>query len=81
MSASLFEMVINVGLSLIMVKWLGIPGIALATFIAYLFEKIYLALVVKHKLKIRVSAYLPAKIYLIYSIGILIIFATVEYLF
>lgn len=81
MSASLFEMVINVGLSLVLVNWLGIPGIALATFIAYLFEKIYLALVVKHKLKIRVSAYLPAKIYLFYSIGILIIFATVEYLF
>jgi len=81
MAASFFEMVINVGLSLFMVQLLGLPGIAFATFIAYLIEKIYLVFVVKQKLKIPISAYIPVRTYLFYTTGILIIFATVEYVF
>jgi O-antigen/teichoic acid export membrane protein len=81
MAASFFEMVVNVSLSLILVQYIGIPGIAFATVIAYLFEKIYLSIIVYRKLNISISAYLPIQFYLIYSVAIFVIFASVEFVF
>ncbi|MEN8117083.1 MAG: oligosaccharide flippase family protein [Bacteroidota bacterium] len=81
MFASFFELIINVALSLILVRYYGIAGIAFATFIAYLFEKIYLVTVVRHRLKISVSEYLPVRIYIIYSVGISVIFIFAELIF
>ncbi len=78
MLASFFELVLNVVLSLILVNVLGIAGIAFATFIAYLFEKLFLATVVKQKLSIALSEYLPVKIYLFYSMGVIVIFIFAE---
>ena len=74
MNAAFFELAINVALSLILVQFYGISGVAFATFIAYLFEKIYLIFVVKRRLKIPLNSYVPLKSYLIYSSGVLIIF-------
>ena len=78
MNAAFFELVINVALSLILVQFLGIAGIAIATFVAYLFEKIYLALIVKSKLNVAVSDYIPVNIYTAYSAGVIVIFIFVE---
>ena len=80
MIAALLELIVNVSLSLILVQFYGIAGIAYATFIAYLFEKIYLSVVVKNKLKVGVSEYIPIKIYSIYSFTILVIFVIVEFI-
>ncbi len=80
MTAALLELILNVSLSLILVRFLGINGIAYATFIAYLFEKIYLSVEVKRKLNVSLSEYLPIKIYTIYSFAILAIFAFVEFI-
>ena len=79
MTAALLELILNVSLSLILVQFLGINGIAFATFIAYLFEKIYLSVVVKKKLNVGLSEYIPIKIYTIYSFAILAIFVLVEF--
>jgi O-antigen/teichoic acid export membrane protein len=81
MNAAFFELVINVALSLILVQFFGIAGIAIATFVAYLFEKIYLALIVKTKLNIAVSDYIPVNIYTVYSAGVIVIFIFVEIIF
>jgi O-antigen/teichoic acid export membrane protein len=81
MYAAFLELVINVSLSLILVQFFGIAGIAFATFVAYLFEKIYLSAVVQKSLDVSLSAYLPVKIYSIYSAAILVIFVLVEYVF
>lgn len=81
MRASFFELIINVSLSLVFVQFFGIAGIALATFIAYLFEKIYLAVVVHRKLTIHISEYLSVRNYLLYSFGIVVIFIFVELIF
>ncbi len=81
MQASLFELIINVSLSLLFVELFGIAGIAFATFIAYLFEKIYLAFVVRQRLNIKLSDYLSTRFYFIYSAGILIIFTFAELIF
>nr|WP_319510674.1 lipid II flippase MurJ [uncultured Draconibacterium sp.] len=81
MAASFFELIINVVLSLIFVQIWGIAGIAFATFVAYLFEKIYLAAVVKQRLNIGITDYLPTRIFLIYSAGIVVIFIFAELIF
>lgn len=81
MKASFFELVINVSLSLLFVHYWGIAGIAFATFVAYLFEKIYLIFVVKQKLNIRLTDYHPVRYFVIYSLGMLVIFIFAEVLF
>lgn len=81
MYAAFFELVLNVTLSLILVQFFGIAGIAYATFVAYLFEKIYLILFVKAKLNVAVSEYLPSRIYTIYSFGVIVIFIFAELAF
>lgn len=81
MIAALLELILNVSLSLILVQFFGIAGIAFATFIAYLFEKIYLSVVVKKNLNVGLSEYIPVKIYTIYSSAILIVFVFAEYFF
>lgn len=81
LTASFFELFINVTLSLILVNYLGIEGIAFATFIAYLFEKIYLLAVVRKRLNVLLTEYLQVNIYLIYSFGIAVVFIFAEMIF
>ena len=80
-TASFLELVLNVGLSLILVQFLGITGIALATIVAYLFEKVYLSIRVHKNLNIKLSQYLSVRNYLAYSVGILVIFIFAELIF
>lgn len=81
MTASFFELLLNVSLSLIFVQFWGIAGIAFATFAAYLFEKIYLIISVKRKLNINLAEYHPVRYFIIYSLSILVIFIFAEILF
>ena len=81
MIAALLELTINVVLSFVLVRFFGIAGIAFATFIAYLFEKIYLSVEVKRRLNVRLSDYIPVNVYVVYSISILVIFIFAEYIF
>ena len=81
MGASFFELVVNVALSLIFVQFWGLPGIAFATFLAYLFEKVILSVVVRQRLGFRLSDYLPIGLFYIYSAGILVIFIFAELIF
>lgn len=81
MNAAFLELILNVVLSFILVRFLGIAGVAYATFVAYLFEKIYLSVVVKKKLHVSISEYIPVTIYSVYSAAILVIFVFAEYVF
>ncbi|WP_346855250.1 oligosaccharide flippase family protein [uncultured Draconibacterium sp.] len=81
LSASFLELVLNVVLSLVFVQFWGIAGIAMATFIAYLFEKIYLVILVRRKLNIQLSEYLSIRNYTLYSFGIIVIFIFTELIF
>lgn len=76
--ASLFEIIINVGVSLWLANIMGVMGVAYATVIAYLFEKIYLVIACKRKLNIGLSNYLPLKIYFISSGLLVLVFIIVE---
>jgi len=77
--ASFFELAVNIGLSLLFVKFMGLPGVALATFAAYLFEKVYLVFAVKRELKIKLTNYLPIRPFIFYSATIILIFIIVEF--
>ncbi len=78
--ASFFEIVINVSLSLILAKTFGIKGVAYATFVAYTFEKIYLAFACKRRLNISVLKYLPTQIYFVMSSLLIVVFILVEFI-
>ena len=81
MAASFLELVINVSLSLLFVQFMGIAGIAFATCIAYLFEKVYLGIVVRRRLNIRLAEYLSVRYYLLYSLVTIVIFIFAELIF
>lgn len=78
MIAALLELFVNVGMSLLLVKYFGIAGVAFGTVIAYFVEKIYLAISVGKKLNINISEYIPIKPFLLYSTTIGIVFALTE---
>ena len=65
--SSLIELIINVSLSLILINFWGIKGVAVATVISYLLEKLYLVFILKIKHKLKISNYLNIKTYIIYS--------------
>ena len=81
LNAAILELVLNVSLSLLFVQFWGIAGVAYGTFIAFLFEKIYLFVIVKKSLNVPVSSYLALKPFIIYSVSTLALFILVEWYF
>ena len=77
--ASLFEIIINVSTSIWLSSKIGITGIAYGTFIAYLFEKLFLMVACKKKLKIGPAEYLPLKTYFISTLLLAATFIFVEF--
>ncbi len=77
--ASLLEIIINVSLSLWFVLLWGIPGIAYATIVAYLFEKIFLVFYLAKKTGIPPGKYLNVSLHLVYSLLLLIVFYCIEF--
>jgi O-antigen/teichoic acid export membrane protein len=78
--AALIELAINIPLSLLMIKWgYRLPGIALATFIVYTINKIFLTGYLWIKMNIKPSEYIPLKVYGIYSVLIGILFILIDH--
>ena len=77
---SIVELIINVVLSLILIQQFGIVGVAFATFIAYLFEKIAIAVVVKNKFGIAFSEYTEVRWLGIYSFVLIGVYVVVSWL-
>jgi O-antigen/teichoic acid export membrane protein len=65
-SASILELTVNVILSIILIDFMGINGVAIATIIAYVINKIYLIYYLRKKHNIRLSQYLDLKVYYFY---------------
>lgn len=70
------EMLINVSLSIILIQWFGLEGVAFATVIASLADKLILAYFVRKTLGISIVKYLNIGWYLAYSVGLVAIFLT-----
>ncbi len=76
---SLTEITLNITLSLIFVRFLGLWGIAFATLIANLFERWCLIILVKSKIGISLSKYLSLKWYVLYSLATLVVYLAVDF--
>ena len=78
MLAAGFELLVNVGLSLIFVQYFGLLGVAFATLIAYSFERVFLMVYLRVILGIRVSQYTNIIRHLLWSLVVLLAFILVE---
>lgn len=75
--ASTLELILHIGLSLVLLHYFGIAGIAIATVCAYVFEKILLLFFTSVSLKISPVQFIPVKLYLIYTFILLSVFLLV----
>jgi O-antigen/teichoic acid export membrane protein len=80
LTISVIEMLLNIGLSLLLINWYGIYGVAMATVIVYLVEKILLATYNSKWLKVSPSEYIPLKTIIPYSFLLVITFLLSWYL-
>lgn len=76
---AIIELSINIPLSIYLAHYKGTAGVALATFIVYCIEKIFLAGYVWIKMKIKPTEYIPIKVYSIYCILITILFVLIDH--
>ncbi len=77
--AAAIEIAINVPLSLFLIKPYGVVGVALATFIVYSLEKIFLIWYVWKKMKIKPAEYIPVIQWVIYSTLLVIMFVLIDH--
>jgi O-antigen/teichoic acid export membrane protein len=78
--ASFFEICINILMSVWLANLIGINGVAYGTFIAYLFEKLFLMVACKKKLNIGPARYLPLRIYFVSTALLAAAFIIVEFI-
>lgn len=71
---AIFELIVNVILSVIFYFIIGIWGIVLATVIAFGLEKIILAVCLKEKAGVGIEKYLDIKMFVLFSTIILLVF-------
>lgn len=77
--AAVLELSLNIPLSLLLIHNYGTVGVALATLIVYVVEKIFLAGYLWIKMKIKPNDYIPVKVYLIYSVLIAALFILIDH--
>ena len=75
--AGIIELIINVILSLIFVRIWGLPGIAFASVLAYLLNKVLMIIFLKSRFQINPSQYIPLNWYFFYN---LLLFGTFAYI-
>jgi O-antigen/teichoic acid export membrane protein len=77
--ASLTEILVNVTLSFWFATIFGLVGVAYATFVAYLVEKIFLTIACRKMLNVSLKEYLPLNLYFLSSTILIVIFVLVEF--
>lgn len=77
--AAVIELAVNIPLSLLLIGPYGTVGVALATFIVYCIEKIFLIWYVWSKMRINPAEYIPLKTYLTYFVLITILFVLIDH--
>jgi len=78
MMASMLEIIFNVGLTLLMIPTYGIVGVAVATVIIFLIEKIVLIIYNYYKLGIKPTEYISLQWYFIYSSVLVTLFVLID---
>ena len=75
---SIFEIILNIGLSIYLSQFYGLVGVALATVIVFLVEKFVLIGFNYGKLNIKPNQYIPVRLYLFYSSLIILVFVLID---
>ncbi len=78
LTAAVIEIVLNVSLSLILIQYYDILGVAVATVIVFLLEKIILIIYNYKKLKISPREYIPLGVYFFYSTILIVLFMLLD---
>ncbi|MFN3940876.1 MAG: hypothetical protein ACK4IY_09830, partial [Chitinophagales bacterium] len=73
---SLLEFIINISVSLLLLKFIGLAGIAFGTVVAFIFEKSAYIIQLK-RMHIPITAYIPVKTLSIYSLILIFVFCIV----
>lgn len=81
MAVAFVEFVMNIGLSLWFMRDFGLYGIAFATVIAFMFQKILLIVYNKLVFRIPINDYIPVRKYLLYTIALYLIFGLSLYFY
>jgi len=77
---AVIELCINIPLSLLMIHWgRGIVGVAVASFVGYTVNNLFMVVYVWVKMKIRPAEYIPLKIYALYSVLLAILFILIDH--
>ncbi|MCX7986117.1 MAG: oligosaccharide flippase family protein [Bacteroidales bacterium] len=79
MFTSILNIVLNIGLTLLMIPRYGIVGVAVATVIIYVIEKLVLVAYNYFKLGIKPTDYIPVGWYVFYSSLITLIFVLIDH--
>ena len=79
MIASILEVIFNILLTLILIPIYHLTGVVLATVVVFLLEKIGLMVYVQYKLGIKPQKYVPMKLYMFYSILLILLFVLIDH--
>ncbi len=77
-AASSIELIMNVALSLIFIRIWGIRGVALATVLAYLIERVFLVTWIKIRMKIKPGEYIHITKHIFWSVVLILTYILVE---
>ena len=77
--SAVLAQVINIPLSLFLVQYYGVAGVAVATVGVYILEKVFLSAHIWYKMKINPSEYIPLKTLLVYSILLISLFVLIDH--
>ncbi len=77
----LVELILNISLSLYLMKDFGLMGIAFATVLAYIVQKFIMILYCRNRLDFRLTDYLDVRLHLVYSVLLYIVFFVSYYIY
>jgi O-antigen/teichoic acid export membrane protein len=77
--AAVIELSINIPLSLFLVNGYGLVGVAVASFVGYTINNLFMVIYVWVKMKIRPAEYIPLRVYALYSVLLSILFILIDH--
>lgn len=78
--SSIIELSINFSVSVYLAGKIGLPGVAIGSFVAYVIDKLFLGAILYFKFRIRPGEFIKTKTFLIYIVLLFLSFGLSQYL-